>query len=285
MAQWNADEAVELIDQHGATLTVGATPFLVELAGAARKAKTRLPTLRLFACGGAPVSPETILEAGNALERCVVARVYGSSEAPTISLGISPSDPKRLGAETDGRIVNNDVKIVTVPDEKIAQPGKEGEVRVKGPEVTIGYTDASETAYSFDDDGFFRTGDLGHIDDDGFITITGRMKDLIIRGGENLSPKEIEDFLLRHPNIQDAAVVAIPHDRLGEAPMAYLIAKDSTVLSIEDITRHLESCGLARQKFPEKIEYLDEFPRTASGKIRKNILRAKTNALSNQVDQ
>jgi acyl-CoA synthetase (AMP-forming)/AMP-acid ligase II len=274
MAKWNADEAVQIIRDSGSTITVGATPFLVELAKAAREVREPLETLRLFACGGAPVASELILEAAETFANCRVARVYGCSEAPTITAGLLLDDDPVLGATTDGRILNSDVRIVDADGRSVA-PGEEGEVCVRGPEVMIGYTDPAATAAAFDEEGFFHTGDLGFISYGCFITISGRKKDLIIRGGENISPKEIEDCLLQHPEILDAAVVAAPHQRLGETPMAYLIARDQSRLSVEDIQRHLESCGLARQKFPEYIEYLDDLPRTASGKVQKHILRKR----------
>lgn len=275
MEQWNAEEAVRLIDKHGATLTIGATPFLVELSSAARKLRSGLSTLRLFACGGAPVAAELILEAAATLPGCTVARIFGCSEAPTISLGIRKSDDRVKGATTDGKIVNNEVRIVDA-NSGVTLGGKaEGEIVVRGPEVMVGYTDASATRDAFDAAGFFHTGDLGFVDKDGFITVSGRKKDLIIRGGENISPKEIEDALMLHPEILGAAVVAVPHRRLGETAMAYVVAAGSLRPSKEEILHHLDSCGLARQKFPELVEYVDQLPLTASGKVLKHILRAR----------
>lgn len=275
MAQWNAHEAVRMIEAERATLTVGATPFLVELAAAAREAQAPLATLRLFACGGAAVAPELILDAGKAFPNCVVARIFGCSEAPTITLGLRPGDGPELGAETDGRVANNEVLIVDTATGLPVGLGEEGEILARGPELMIGYTDPEATAAAFDGQGFFHTGDLGFISHGSFVTVSGRKKDLIIRGGENISPKEIEDFLIQHPDILDAAVVAAPHRRLGETPMAYLIARDGVVVSAEEIRRHLDACGLARQKFPERIEYVGEFPRTASGKVLKHVLRTR----------
>lgn len=278
MEQWTAEEAVRLIDGHRGTLTVGATPFLVELSAAARRYGTTLPTLRLFACGGAPVATETILEAAAALPRCTVARIFGCSEAPTITLGVGSGDERTKGATTDGKIANNDVRIVDLQSGIPLGVEREGEIVVRGPEVMVGYTDPLATDAAFDQEGFFHTGDLGFVDHDGFITVSGRKKDLIIRGGENLSPKEIEDALILHPEILEAAVVATPHDRLGETVMAYLIASGERRLSQEELRGHLDCHGLARQKFPERVEYLEEFPRTASGKVLKHILRARASA-------
>jgi acyl-CoA synthetase (AMP-forming)/AMP-acid ligase II len=274
MEKWDPYEAVRLIDEHRATFTIGATPFLVELARAARENGTSLKSLRLFACGGAPVAPELILEATQSFSNCQAARIYGCTEAPTISAGTLPEDDPSLGAMTDGRILNTEL-VVLDPHGVIVSDGCEGEICVRGPELMVGYTDQAETDKAFDAEGFFHTGDLGFVSRGCFVTISGRMKDLIIRGGENLSPKEIEDCLITHRELLDASVVAAPHPRLGETVMAYLIAKGTTRLSLEDIAQHLQACGMARQKFPEHLEYVSEFPRTASGKVRKDILRVR----------
>lgn len=280
MDKWHADQAVKIIKQHGATFTVGATPFLVELARSAKAQNEPLATMRLFACGGAPVAPELIIEAMQVLKNCRAARVYGSTEAPTVSPGILPTDDPSRGANTDGRIVNCEVRIVDGSG-KVVGVGEEGEICVRGPEVMIGYANPTANVEAFDSDGFFRTGDLGAVDGEGFLTITGRKKDLIIRGGENISPKEIEDCLMTHPDIMEASVVAAPHARLGEAVMAYIIAEGERHLGLAEIAEHLDTLGLARQKFPEIIEYVQDLPRTASGKVKKNILRDQARNIIN----
>lgn len=272
MDKWEADRAIDLIRRHRATFTVAATPFLVELARSAKAHDEPLESMRLFACGGAPVAPELIIEATRILKNCQAARVYGSTEAPTVSPGILPTDDPQRGAHTDGRVVNSEVRIVDAAGNIVA-PGGEGEICVRGPEVMIGYADPAANADAFDSDGFFRTGDLGVLDGEGFLTITGRKKDLIIRGGENISPKEIEDCLMAHPDIKEASVVAAPHARLGETVMAYLIAEGERLLTLQEVAGHLDRLGLAKQKLPEFIEYLPDFPRTASGKVKKNVLR------------
>lgn len=283
MEKWDPHEAVSIIDSYRATFTVGATPFLVELAEAAKERDTSLESLRLFACGGAPVSPELILDAAQSFSNCQAARVYGCTEAPTITAGTLTNDPPILGATTDGRILNTEVVIVDDNGCSVKE-GCEGEICVRGPEVMIGYTDPTATAQSFDDQGFFRTGDLGFISHGCFVTISGRKKDLIIRGGENLSPMEIEDCLVTHHEIRDVSIVGAPHPRFGETVMAYLIAAGTTRLSLEDIARYLESNGMARQKFPEFVKYIEEFPRTASGKVRKDILRDWAKGMSREGD-
>lgn len=271
MEAWNAAEALALIETHGVVGTVAATPFLVELADAARKAGTRLPSLRFFACGGAAVPPEVIPSANAAFDNCHAFRVFGASEVPLVSLGYSSARDEHLAATTDGAIIDYDVKIVD-DDGTPLSVGQEGEILARGPAMFMGYADEAQTAEAISQDGYFRTGDIGCVTPEGAILITGRKKDLIIRGGENISAKEIEDVLHTHPAVQEATVVAMPHERLGEGICAYVILKDS--VSAEALAAHVQASGLARQKTPERFEFVPDFPRTASGKIRKDQLRA-----------
>jgi acyl-CoA synthetase (AMP-forming)/AMP-acid ligase II len=275
MDRWNAAEAVTLVERHGVTFSVGATPFLKELTAQAEERGTALPTLRLFMSGGAPVPPEVIHRANRAFKHCLAFRVYGSTEAPTITLGIRSRTEAELGATTDGRIVNHQVHICDTATGASLSAGEDGEICARGPELMLGYTDAQQTLESFDAEGYFHTGDLGRIVQDDFLTVSGRKKDLIIRGGENISPKEIEDVLHRHPAIQEAAVVAMPHARLGETVCAFVICATGQTVDVAILASWLEKAGLARQKFPERVELVDSLPRTASGKVQKNILRAQ----------
>jgi len=270
MERWNAEEAVELIRGEGVTVSVGATPFLVELVAAASSRNVSLDRMRLFACGGAPVPPDVVRRSRAILPNCSVCRIYGSSEAPTISLGLGDGDPPEFGATTDGRIVNHEVRIVDDAG-RMLSPGEEGEILVRGPEVMLGYTSVEATRAAFDEAAFFRTGDLGVVEA-GFITITGRKKDLIIRGGENISPKEIEDVLHRHPAVHEAAVVSMPHNRMGETPVAFVVLMPDASFDFADMTALLEDAQLARQKFPERLEIVDGLPRTAAGKVQKFVL-------------
>ena len=185
--------------------------------------KTALPSLRRFMSGGAPVPPEVVQRATLVLPDCLTFRVYGSTEAPTITLGIRDRSEAQLGAVTDGRIVNHEVRIVDPATGAPVPDGVDGEICTRGPELMLGYTDERHNAEAFDADGYFRTGDLGYRSHDEFLTVSGRKKDLIIRGGENLSPKEIEDALHRHPAVQEVACVAMPHERLGETVCAFVI--------------------------------------------------------------
>lgn len=271
MERWQPDEAVSLIDRHNASVTVGATPFLADLIEAAGRAGSRLPSLKVFACGGAAVPPDLVRRANTLFEQGRACRVYGSTEAPMITQGWVGPDTAELAAVTDGEIVDYDVVLVDDAGAEVP-PGQEGEILATGPALFVGYADPKETAASFTPEGRFRMGDIGYVTPENAIVATGRKKDLIIRGGENISAKEIEDALHAHPSVREAAVVAMPHPRLVETVCAYVIASDAPP-TLSDLSAHLQRLGLARQKVPEHLEIVDDFPRTASGKIKKDTLR------------
>ncbi|MBB4858393.1 acyl-CoA synthetase (AMP-forming)/AMP-acid ligase II [Novosphingobium chloroacetimidivorans] len=275
MDGWDAQAALTLIDRHGLVGTVAATPFLVELAAAARDSGKTLPSLRFFACGGAAVPGDLIPAANAAFAQCRAFRVFGASEVPLVSFGW-PSD-EHLAATTDGAIVDYEVRIVDGDDRDLPD-GAEGEILARGPAMLLGYADEAQTNEAITPDGFFRTGDLGVRTPQGAVTITGRKKDLIIRGGENISAKEIEDVLHAHPHVREAAIVAMPHARLGEGVCAYVVARGDAP-SAAELAEHVASSGLARQKIPERFEFREDLPRTASGKVRKDMLRLEVKAL------
>lgn len=276
MARWNAVEAVELIEQHRIAATVGATPFLQELLAAMDATRcTRLP-LKVFVCGGAAVPSELILRAGKRFAG-YACRGYGSTEAPFITCGRRPDDPEAIGASTDGRLNGYEIRIVDAHDRALPRGG-EGEIQVRGGSLFLGYSDPFATKAAFTADGYFCTGDLGVLAADDTLTITGRKKDLIIRGGENISAKQIEDVLHQHPLILEAAVVAAPCARLGECVAAFVRTQDGVTLSADDVVAHVLRAGLAWQKCPEHLRVVDELPRTAAGKIRKDVLRARIRA-------
>lgn len=273
MPRWDAEAAVKYIEKIGATASVGATPFLVELVAAAKKFNTTLPTMRLFACGGAAVPHQVIFDCFDALENCQAFRVYGSTETPVITQGFVNREEKELAAKTDGQIYGYEVKIVDDNGNEVPD-GADGEILARGAGMMLGYADPEQHAASHDEEGFFRTGDIGHRTENNGILITDRKKDIIIRGGENLSAKEIEDVLHDHPQIKEAAVVAMPHERLGEGVCAYIIpASDDHQLDLSAIAQFADNAGLAKQKIPQHIEIVDVLPRTASGKVKKDILR------------
>ncbi|MBT3810029.1 MAG: AMP-binding protein, partial [Rhodospirillaceae bacterium] len=253
MEIWNADAAADLIDAHGVTFTIAATVFLQELMDVAGKSGRALPSLRYFPCGGAPVPPEVIYTAHSVFERCVCSRCYGSTEAPTVTLGVNSRDEEELGATTEGHIVGHQVKIVDPADGRVLGPGEEGEILSRGPEMCLGYAADEHNFEAFEADGYFHTGDLAVMTEAGDLVITGRLKDLIIRGGENLSPREVEDALHEHPSVQEAAVVAMPHPRMGETGCAYVTLKPGAMLDFDTMVAFFKTTGMATRKYPERL--------------------------------
>ena len=275
MERWDATLAVNFISQTRSTVSVGATPFLKELLDAAEGNNNSLPSMRYFICGGASVPPQIIYRTTEILENCRAFRVYGSTEAPIITLGWPEAPQLKLAAETDGKIFNYDVRIVNDNGDDITEMGAEGEIAASGSGMMLGYRDRTQNEASFAN-GYFMTGDIGVLTKDNALIITDRKKDIIIRGGENISAKEVEDMLHNHPAVREAAVVSKPHPRLGEGVYAYLlIQKNSVAPSLNDIKEFCETVKIAKQKIPEEIEILEDFPRTPSGKVRKDQLRMK----------
>ena len=273
MARWDADAAVNFILRIGASASVGATPFLVELLAAAKRHNTGLPSMRLFSCGGASVPPQLIHQCYEELDNCRAFRVYGSTETPVITQGFVRDGEQKLAAETDGMIYAYEVKIIDDQGKEVPQ-GCEGEIVARGAGMMLGYADAEQNAAAHDSEGYFYTGDIGVRTKDNAILITDRKKDIIIRGGENLSAKEIEDVLHGHPDIKEAAVVSMPHARLGEGVCAFIIpTSDQHSLDLKEVAAFTQKVGLAKQKIPEHIEIVDVLPRTLSGKVKKDILR------------
>jgi acyl-coenzyme A synthetase/AMP-(fatty) acid ligase len=278
MESWNAEAAVRLIDAHRVAGTVSATPFLKELVDAAEAAGTRLPSLRFFACGGAAVPPDLIRRANASFARPAAFRIFGCTEAPLISMGFLATGTEELAATTDGRIEDYEVAVLGEQDRPLAE-GEEGEIAARGPAMFLGYLDPGQTAAALTTEGYYRTGDLGRVTADGAVVITGRKKDLIIRGGENISAKEVEDVLHRHPGVAECAVVAMPHARLGEGVCAFVVARPGTEGLDQTLAAFVAEAGLARQKCPERIEVRPELPRTATGKVRKDLLREEIKTL------
>ena len=278
MEVWRAADAVDLIDRFGITSTVAATPFLQELCDAAAAKGSTLPSFRRFACGGAAVPSDLVHAANGRLANACAFRVYGSSEVPLATQGILPDVSRERAAETDGEPLDYELRLVD-DDGREVPHGADGEILARGPAMFLGYADEAQTRESLTSDGFFRTGDIGRLTPEGALVITGRKKDLIIRGGENISAKEIEDVLHTHPAIKEAAVVAMPHPRLGEGICAFLIGTGDVRPSTEEISAFVSGAGLSRQKCPERTEWVEALPRTASGKIRKDQLRNTIKAL------
>jgi cyclohexanecarboxylate-CoA ligase len=267
MDRWNADDAVRLMQAERCTHIAGATPFLEQILAAARRAGSRLPELKLFVCGGASVSPSLIRSAAEYFECAAVTRVYGSTEVPITTIG-SPSDAGHA-ADTDGRAGLAQIRLVS---DDAAAP--DGEVRARGPQMLIGYLHPEDEVEAFDAHGYFRTGDLGRWVDGAYLLITGRAKDLIIRSGENISPKEIEDLLADHPDIAEVAIVGVPDERTGERACAAIVPTASRRPDVAALREHLEARGVATFKVPEQVVIWDELPKNDAGKVLKHQIKA-----------
>jgi acyl-CoA synthetase (AMP-forming)/AMP-acid ligase II len=266
MERWDAHVAAGLVAEHGVTAMAG-TPFLLS---ALLDAGGDLGTLRHATTGGAGVPP-ALVERADALG-WRICRCYGATEGPSLT-ATTAEDPLAKRAYTDGRPLGGaQLRILDALGRDVA-PGTEGEVAAVSPEAFIGYDSLEANAGAFTDDGWFLTGDIGRIDADGFLTITDRKKDIIIRGGENISSKEVEDVLARHPAVLEAAVVAAPDERYGERVCAFVVVAPGAELTLDEIRRHFDRAGVARQKTPERLELLRELPRTPAGKVRKPDLR------------
>jgi len=268
-------DALEVFRTHGATLVGGSTAFYVAFLAEQRKTPGQpiLPTLRLMAGGGAAKPPEIHFEVRDEIGGRGVVHGYGMTEVPMIANG-SPHDTDEQLANTDGAPIEGaDVRIVT-PDGRVAQPDEDGEIRVKGPMVFHGYTDPALNAEAFDADGYFKTGDLGRLRADGHLVITGRLKDIIVRKGENISAKEIEDLLYTHPKVMEVAVIGLPDPDRGERVCAVVqLAEGFDDLELDEIVAFCREAGLMTQKIPEQIELRSDWPRAGTGKIVKKTLR------------
>jgi acyl-CoA synthetase (AMP-forming)/AMP-acid ligase II len=265
--RWDAAKAVDDIVRHGVTYSGGAAVFIQELVDAVEAAGLeQLPLACGYNCGGSAIPVELV-------QRCEELgmrprRAYGMTECPTVSASMGDDGPDiRLG--TDGRILPGvNVRVVDADGTDVA-PGAVGEFLVRGPQRALGYLDPQHTRDGFDAEGWFRSGDLGFVDAERCVTVTGRTKDIINRGGEKLSAQEIEALLRRHPEIADAAVVAAPHPRLGEEPAAFVILRPGASGSDAELREFLQAEGVAPQKIPRIVVAVDDLPRTASGKVKK----------------
>ena len=272
--KWDPQEAVSIIDGEGCTHMAGATPFLEGLLAAAQTAQSGLTSLKVFICGGASVPPSLIRRASDYLPSATISRVYGSTEVPVLTVGaMAPGDIEHA-AETDGRIGIAQVRLqdeeVRLQDENEAG---DGEVAARGAQMLRGYLRRDDEEDAFTADGFFRMGDLARRVDGDYLEITGRAKDIIIRQGENIAPKEIEDILLDHPSIAEIAVVGLKDERTGERACAVIVPEGEATPDPEALGAFLDARGVARFKWPEQVALQSELPRNAAGKVLKHVLQ------------
>lgn len=266
------DACLALLEQQRCTCMLGATPFVYDLLNVLEKQPADLSALRFFLCGGTTIPKKVARECQQ--RGIKLLSVYGSTESSPHAV-VNLDDPLSRFMHTDGYAAAG-VEIKVVDDaRKTLPPGCEGEEASRGPNVFMGYFDEPElTARALDEEGWYYSGDLCRMDEAGYIKITGRKKDIIVRGGENISSREVEDILLQHPKIHDACVVAMPDERLGERSCAYVVLKaPHHSLSLEDVVAFFSRKRVAKYKYPEHIVVIEKLPRTASGKIQKFLLR------------
>ena len=266
------DACLALLEQQRCTCMLGATPFVYDLLNLLEKQPADLSALRFFLCGGTTIPKKVARECQQ--RGIKLLSVYGSTESSPHAV-VNLDDPLSRFMHTDGYAAAG-VEIKVVDDaRKTLPPGCEGEEASRGPNVFMGYFDEPElTARALDEEGWYYSGDLCRMDEAGYIKITGRKKDIIVRGGENISSREVEDILLQHPKIHDACVVAMPDERLGERSCAYVVLKaPHHSLSLEDVVTFFSRKRVAKYKYPEHIVVIEKLPRTASGKIQKFLLR------------
>ena len=266
------DACLALLEQQRCTCMLGATPFVYDLLNVLEKQPADLSALRFFLCGGTTI-PKKVARECQQLGIKLLS-VYGSTESSPHAV-VNLDDPLSRFMHTDGYAAAG-VEIKVVDDaRKTLPPGCEGEEASRGPNVFMGYFDEPElTARALDEEGWYYSGDLCYMDEAGYIKITGRKKDIIVRGGENISSREVEDILLQHPKIHDACVVAMPDERLGERSCAYVVLKaPHHSLSLEEVVAFFSRKRVAKYKYPEHIVVIEKLPRTASGKIQKFLLR------------
>ena len=296
MDRWDVGRGLRLIEQERISYMIGPPTMFTAVMEDADFAPSKVASLRVISSGMMGVSPAFIAAARQGLG-AIVKRSYGSTEAPTVSTCTNDDPPERC-QETDGRAVGDVVIRITDPQTGRARPaGTEGEVWIRGPELFAGYSDPAETAASMHR-GWFRSGDLGVVDDQGWLAITGRIKELIIRGGENISSSEVERALELHPGIKQAVVVGRPDERLGERVVAFVVpgtgggggggggsgggsgSTGSGVIDVAECRRWFAEHGVARFKTPELVVQLDEVPLLAAGKPDRTALKARAATLS-----
>ncbi|TFA75548.1 cyclohexanecarboxylate-CoA ligase [Escherichia coli] len=266
------DACLALLEQQRCTCMLGATPFVYDLLNVLEKQPADLSALRFFLCGGTTI-PKKVARECQQLGIKLLS-VYGSTESSPHAV-VNLDDPLSRFMHTDGYAAAG-VEIKVVDDaRKTLPPGCEGEEASRGPNVFMGYFDEPElTARALDEEGWYYSGDLCRMDEAGYIKITGRKKDIIVRGGENISSREVEDILLQHPKIHDACVVAMSDERLGERSCAYVVLKaPHHSLSLEEVVAFFSRKRVAKYKYPEHIVVIEKLPRTTSGKIQKFLLR------------
>jgi cyclohexanecarboxylate-CoA ligase len=275
---WDPGRAADIIAAERASFSMGATPFLADLCEIAETRRDDLASLRGFLCGGAPIPSPLVGRAVGAMDARILSG-WGMTENGVVTM-TAPDDPPQRAAETDGTTLPfMEVKLVDTAGAEVLR-GAEGRLLVRTPSNFVGYLKRPRL-YTVDEEGWFDSGDLARADATGAIRISGRVKDIVIRGGENIPVVEIEALLFKHPAVRAVAVVGMPDPRLGERLCAFVTPRDpGASLGLPNIVAFLDEQRVARQYMPERLVVLDEMPSTASGKIQKFRLRELARGLT-----
>ena len=267
---WEARRGVQIMGDEGVTFTAASTPFLADIVETVAVGAPRPPQLRNFLCAGAPIPPVLIERAARELD-LKVCSLWGMTESLSSTL-TEPARAHEKSSKTDGRALEGvDVKVVDLDGQPLPA-GQTGRLLVRGAQMFLGYYKRPDIE-TFDAEGWFDSGDLAYADDEGYIRINGRTKDVLIRGGENVPVVEIEALLYQHPAVVAAAVVGYPDPRLGERGCAFVVLRPGMALTLADVQGWMTACKVAKQYWPERVEVLDDLPRTPSGKVQKFKLR------------
>jgi cyclohexanecarboxylate-CoA ligase len=263
---WEPKHGVNLMSREGVTYTAASTPFLSDICEAVKAGAPHPKSLRSFLCGGAPIPSVLIERAANELS-LKVCSLWGMTEVLSGTL-TEPSRAADKSASTDGRALDGMEVLIVDFDGNLLPVGQSGRLLVRGSQMFKGYFKRPDLQ-TFDGEGWFDSGDLAYMDDDGYIRISGRVKDILIRGGENVPVVEIENLLYKHPSVGAVAVVGFPDARLGERGCAFIVPRPGTTIDLAAVQDYLSSAKMAKQFWPERVEVVAELPRTASGKIQK----------------
>ncbi len=271
---WEPGEALQRIATYRCTASAGATPFVRMMIDASKGKNLDLSSMRNLVCAGAPIPLTLPGEFRSVFPNGRLLQLYGCSEINMMTACVE-GDPPLQRDSSAGRPVQPGIEsMVVTPEGTVAGAGEDGEVYYRGPGLMLGYwRDPERTAKTIDAQGWYHTGDVCNIDAEGYLRVTGRIKDIIIRGGANISAGEVENYLLEHPRIQTAAVVAYPDEQMGERVCAFVITTPGEPLTLAEVVAFLKGKRISPQKLPERLEVVDEFPMTVTGKIQKFKLR------------
>ncbi len=270
--RWEPVEAINLIEAHSCRFTAAATPFLLDMVEAVEHGAEAPSSLATFLCGGAPVPPSLVERACRALPRTFVTVLWGMTEGG-VTTCLSTDQVERVMSSAGVGLPGLELSAANGEGARLA-PGEQGEIVMRGPGLFATYVGQADLYRdSLTPEGWFRTGDLGTVDDDGYLHLSGRLKDLIIRGGVNISPLPVEEAIAAHPAVRHVAVIGYPDERLGER-IGAVVVPEAKGPTLQELVSWCEEAGLPKRWLPERLWLLDSMPTTPAGKIRKAVLRS-----------